>query len=125
MTTGILFLAGQHEGIVALVPAQLLTRQQIAGNGIVKTLTGRARDIGTGQVGGASSMRIGGSGVGQVLDDAEIHFVTLQWGKSLGQLIQGARLRGIKSLLSETVAHPAKDHPGGRLGQSRCCGQRI
>jgi hypothetical protein len=68
-------------------------------------------------------MRIGRSGIGQVLDDAEVLLVTLQWGKSLGQLIQCARFGGIKSLFGETVTDPAKDHPRGRLGQSRCRGQ--
>ena len=70
-------------------------------------------------------MRISRSGIGQVLDDAEVLLVTLQWGKSLGQLIQGARFGGIKSLLGETVTDSAKDHPRGRLGQSRGRGQRI
>ena len=87
----------------------------------MKTLAGRARDVGASQVGGTASMRIGRSGVGQVLDDAEVLLVTLQWGKSLGQLIQGARFGWIKSLLGETVTHSAKDHPGGRLGQGRGC----
>jgi hypothetical protein len=91
----------------------------------VKALAGRARDIGASQVGGTASMRIGRSGIGQVLDDAEVLLVTLQWRKSLGQLIQCARFGGIKSLLGETVTDPAKDHPRGRLGQSRGRGQRV
>ena len=90
----------------------------------MKTLAGRARDVGASQVGGTASMRVGRSGIGQVLDDAEVLLVTLQWGKSLGQLIQGTRFRRIKCLLGETVTHSAKDHPCGRLGQSRGRGQR-
>jgi hypothetical protein len=117
--TGILFLARQNERVVPLILAQLLTRQKVAGGWIVKVLAGRARDIGASQVGGTASMRIGRSGIGQVLDDAEVLLVTLQWRKSLGQLIQCARFGWIKCLLGETVAHPAKDHPLGRLGQGK------
>ena len=91
----------------------------------MKALAGRARDIGASQVGGTASMRIGRSGIGQVLDDAEVLLVTLQWGKSLGQLIQDTRLRGIKSFFGETVPDSAKDHPGGRLGQSLGPGQKV
>ena len=91
----------------------------------MKTLARRARDVGASQVGGTPSMRIGRSEVGQVLDDAKVLLVTLQWGESLGQLIQCARFGGIKSLLGEAIAHPAKDHPGGRLGQSRGRGKRV
>ena len=91
----------------------------------MKALAGRARDIGASQVGSASSMRVCRSGVCQVFDDAEILLVTLQWGESLGQLIQGARFGGIKSLFGETVTDSAKDHPRGRLGQGRGRGQRI
>ena len=91
----------------------------------MKTLSGRARDIGASQVGGTASMRVGRSGVGQVLDDAEILLVTLQWGESLGQLIQGTRLGGIKCILGETVTHSTIDHPGGRFGQGRGRGQWV
>ena len=91
----------------------------------MKTFAGRARDVGASQVRSTTSMWGGRSNIGQVLDDAEILLVTLEWRESLGQLIQCACFGGIKSLLSEAVAHPAKDHPGGRLGQGRGRRQRI
>ena len=91
----------------------------------MKALAGRTRNVGASQVGGAASMRIGRSMVGQVFEDAEVLLVTLQRRKSLGQLIQGARLGGIKSLFGKTIPDAAKDHPGGRLGQGRSRGQRV